>query len=116
MGVVIHVEKHYPGITGRPAEKGKEKETHAGGCPQAEREEPLAEAPADHPGELQRGGLAPDPEVPAGERPEDHKEAKRHLRKFLNGMRETYRKAGIPFKWIAVTERGRKGRSSITIL
>lgn len=45
-----------------------------------------------------------------GERPEDYLTAKAHRKKFLDKMRETYKKAGIPFKWIAVTERGKKGQ------
>ncbi len=45
-----------------------------------------------------------------GERPETCDEAKAQLRKFLNRMREAYKKAGIPFKWIAVTERGKRGQ------
>lgn len=70
----------------------------------------MAEGPAADPDEFQRGGLAPDTEIPAGERPETCEEAKAQLRKFLNRMREAYKKAGIPFKWIAVTERGKRGQ------
>ncbi len=45
-----------------------------------------------------------------GERPDTYKEAKKHRKKFLDKMREAYKKAGIPFKWIIVTERGKKGQ------
>lgn len=43
------------------------------------------------------------------ERPETYEEAKAHRKKFLDKMRAAYKKAGIPFKWIAVTERGKRG-------
>ena len=42
-------------------------------------------------------------------RPGSFKEAKKQLRKFLSDMRKAFKKAGIPFKWIAVTERGKQG-------
>lgn len=45
-----------------------------------------------------------------GNRPDTYGEAKACLRKFRDRMRDAYKKAGIPFKWIAVTERGRKGQ------
>lgn len=44
------------------------------------------------------------------ERPETYEDAKAHRKKFLDKMRAAYKKAGIPFKWIAVTERGKRGR------
>lgn len=44
------------------------------------------------------------------ERPETYEEAKAHRKKFLDKMRAAYKKAGIPFKWIAVTERGKRGK------
>lgn len=43
-----------------------------------------------------------------GNRPETYEEAKAQRKKFLDRMREAYKKAGIPFKWIIVTERGKK--------
>lgn len=45
-----------------------------------------------------------------GTNPESYEEAKKHLKKFINRMRAAYKKAGLPFKWIAVTERGKKGK------
>lgn len=45
-----------------------------------------------------------------GERPGTYEEAKEHRKKFLDRMRDAYRKAGIQFKWIIVTERGKKGQ------
>lgn len=44
------------------------------------------------------------------ERPDTYEEAKAHLKKFFDRMRRVYKKAGIPFKWIAVTERGKRGQ------
>lgn len=41
-------------------------------------------------------------------RPGSYKEALKHRKKFIDEMRKEYKKAGIPFKWIAVTERGKK--------
>ena len=43
------------------------------------------------------------------ERPESLEEAKRRLGKFLGKMRMIYKKHGVPFKWIAVTEQGSRG-------
>ena len=42
-------------------------------------------------------------------RPETMKDAKKELQSFLKEMRKAFQKAGVPFKWIAVTERGAKG-------
>lgn len=42
-------------------------------------------------------------------RSQDIKEAKKRLRKFLADMRKIYKKAGIEFKYIYVTERGKRG-------
>ncbi|MCM1233491.1 MAG: hypothetical protein NC489_25530 [Ruminococcus flavefaciens] len=43
-------------------------------------------------------------------RPGSYGEAVGQRRRFIDAMRTAYRKAGIPFKWIAVTERGKKGQ------
>lgn len=40
--------------------------------------------------------------------PGSYEEAVEQRRKFIDGMRAAYKKAGIPFKWIAVTERGKR--------
>lgn len=44
------------------------------------------------------------------DRPGTYEEAEDQLKKFLAWMRKAYKKAGIPFKYIAVTERGKKGQ------
>ena len=43
------------------------------------------------------------------ERPGSMKEAKEQIQNFLGKMRTAYKKAGIPFRYIYVTERGKKG-------
>ncbi len=45
-----------------------------------------------------------------GTAPEDYKEAVDQRQDFVGRMRKAYKKAGIGFKWIAVTERGKKGQ------
>ena len=42
-------------------------------------------------------------------RPEAFEEAKRQIQKFLGEMRREYKKAGYQFKYIYVTERGKRG-------
>lgn len=44
------------------------------------------------------------------QRPETFAEADRHLTLFLDAMRRRCKKAGIPFKWIKMTERGKRGK------
>ena len=41
-------------------------------------------------------------------RPESYEEALAQRRKLIDGLRKAYKKAGITFKWFAVTERGKK--------
>lgn len=43
-----------------------------------------------------------------GERPEEYADAEKQRKKFIGDMRKAYKKAGLLFKWIAVTERGKK--------
>lgn len=42
-------------------------------------------------------------------RPADHKAAKKDISDFLTAMRKEFKKAGIPLKYIMVTERGKRG-------
>ena len=44
------------------------------------------------------------------QRPETFKEANHNLDLFIDAMRRECRKAGVPFKWIKVTERGKRGK------
>lgn len=46
-----------------------------------------------------------------GKRPETYEEAVKQRKKFISVMRKAYKKAGLPFKWIGVTERGKKARA-----
>ena len=45
------------------------------------------------------------------DRPETFEEALQHRKRFMDRMRAVCRKAGIPWKWIGVTERGKKGKA-----
>lgn len=45
------------------------------------------------------------------ERPETIEQAKDNLRKFLDGMRKVYKKSGYTFKYIGVTEIGKRGQA-----
>lgn len=111
MGVVIQIEKSFPGNYGAPGEKrGKrQKRTPEDVKRQNERNRWKR---------VQRLILANFHEgdwhlvlkYRIGGRPGDYKEAKKHLKKFIDKMRSEYAKHGIPFKWIAVTERGKKGK------
>ncbi len=111
MGVVVQIEKSYPGNFGAPGEKrGKKKKPTP--------EDVRRQNERNRWRKVQRLILMNFGEgdwhlilkYRPGERPETHEEAKAHRKKFLDRMRDVYRKAGIPFKWIAVTERGKRGQ------
>lgn len=111
MGVVIQIEKSYPGNYGAPGEKrGKKRKLTP--------EDVRRQNERNRWRRIQRLILKNFGEgdwhlilkYRPEERPETYEEAKVHRKKFLDRMRDAYRKAGIPFKWIAVTERGRKGK------
>lgn len=110
MGVVIQIEKSYPGNYGAPGQtRGKKRKKTP--------EDIKRQNEKNRWRRLQRIILANFHEgdwhlilkYRPGERPDTYEEAKAHRRKFLDRMREAYKKAGIPFKWIIVTERGKKG-------
>ncbi len=111
MGVVIQIEKSMPGRYGAPGEKREKKKKPTP-------EDVRRQNERNRWRRIQRLILTNFREgdwhlilkYRPGERPEDYAEAKAQLRKFLNRMREAYKKAGIPFKWIAVTERGKRGQ------
>ena len=42
------------------------------------------------------------------ERPEEYARAKKQREKFLRDVRKAFKEAGVVFKWIAITERGKK--------
>lgn len=45
------------------------------------------------------------------DRPVTWEEAKKQIKKFIDKMRKAHKKAGLPFKWIKITERGKKGQA-----
>lgn len=110
MGVVIQIEKSYPGNYGAPGRKREKKKKKTP-------EDIKRQNEKNRWRKLQRIILANFHEgdwhlilkYRPGERPGTYEEAKEHRKKFLSRMREAYKKAGIPFKWIIVTERGKKG-------
>lgn len=110
MGVIMQIEKSYPGNYGAPGRtRGKKKKKTP--------EDIKRQNEKNRWRRLQRIILANFKEgdwhlilkYRPGGRPETYEEAKKHRKKFLDKMREAYKKAGIPFKWIIVTERGKKG-------
>ena len=48
---------------------------------------------------------------PKGRHPKTYEEAQERLGYFLTMMRTVYKAAGLPFKYIAVTERGKRGNN-----
>lgn len=46
-----------------------------------------------------------------GQRPDTYEDAQAQLKKFMEKMRRAYKKAGCVFKWVAITERGKKGQA-----
>jgi hypothetical protein len=109
---IIQVENHYPGNYGAP------------GVPRAQKRKRTPEAierqnQRNRAKKIQRLILA-NFEVGdwhlvlkyrPGTRPEKYKDAQKIMRKFLADMRKAYKKAGYEFKYIAVTERGKKGQA-----
>lgn len=110
MGSVIQVEKHYPGNYGAPGIKRapKRKRTPEDIARQNERNKVKR---------VQRLIIA---NFGEGDwhltlthrkemRPDTMEEARGYLKRFLDSMRAAYKRAGYPFKYIYVTERGKKG-------
>lgn len=110
LGVVIQVEKYYPGNYGAPGVKREKKR-------KCTPEDIKRQNETNRWKKLQRIILA---NFKAGDwhlilkygkkKPEQYKEAVDQRREFIKEMRKAYKKADIPFKWIAVTERGKRGR------
>lgn len=109
MGAIQIIEKCYPGNYGAPGQKRNDKQkrtpeeikkqNHRNRC----RKVQLLILSNFHPGDwhlILR--------YAKGRQPETYKEAVKQRAKFLGMMREAYKKAGLTFKWIAVTERGKK--------
>lgn len=110
MGVIRQIEKCFPGKYGAPGEKREKKRKRTP-------EEVQRQNERNRWKKIQRIILANYKEgdwhlilkYRKGERPDTYEEAVKHRKDFLDKMRTIYRKAGLKFKWIAVTERGKKG-------
>lgn len=110
LGIVVQIEKCFPGNYGAP---GKTRQKKRKRTP----EEIRRQNEVNRWKKIQRLILANFGDgfhlilkYRPGSRPESYEEAKKQRGKFLDKMREAYKKAGIPFKWIAVTERGKRGQ------
>lgn len=111
-GWVMQVELRYPGNYGAPGRKRKSKKERT--PEQIERQNETNRVRKlqrliianFQPGESWHLTLNYKP----GERPDTPKQAKKLLNKFIANMRRAYKAAGKEFKWIAVTERGKKGQ------
>lgn len=110
MGAIIQIQKSYTGNYGAPGKKREKKKKKTPEDIQKQNERNRWKR-------IQRIILANFREgdwhlilkYRPEERPDTYEEAKAHRKKFLDKMREVFKKAGIPFKWIIVTERGKKG-------
>lgn len=110
MGKVVDIEQYYPGNYGAPGQVRQKKQ-------KATPEQIRKQNERNRAKKLKRIILANfnpgdwhlvlnyRPE----ERPENTEQAKKHIRKFIADMRRTYKKAGEVFKYIVVTEHGKKG-------
>lgn len=111
LGDVIEVEKRYPGNHGAP---GKNREKKRKATPDDIRRQNEKNKWR----KVQRLILANFKEgdwhlilkYRPGDRPE-YEDGRKQVKKFLADMRQAYKKAGLQFKYIVVTERGRKGQT-----
>lgn len=109
LGIVKQIEKCYPGNYGAP---GKQRAKKRKRTP----EEIQRQNQTNRWKKMQRLILANFKEgdwhlilkyLPKN-RPQSYKEAVAQRKKFIDEMRKAFKKAGLSFKWIAVTERGKK--------
>ena len=109
LGNVMQIEKSYPGNYGAPGMPRKKKRKRTP-------EEIQRQNETNRWKKVQRIILANFKEgdwhlilkyLPKN-RPQTYKEAVAQRKKFIDEMRKAYKKAGLSFKWIAVTERGKK--------
>lgn len=112
LGKIIQVENHYPGNYGAPgmprAKKRKRTPEDIERQNQRNREKKIQRLILAN---FDVGDWHLILKYKPGERPDDYDQAKKNLKKFLDSMREAYKKQGIQFKYIAVTERGKKGQA-----
>ena len=112
LGKIIQVENHYPGNYGAPGKKRSPKRNRTP-------EEIARQNRTNREKKVQRLILANFKEgdwhlilkYKPDERPETYEEAQNLLKTFLARMRREYKKKGYPLKYIAVTERGKKGQA-----
>lgn len=111
LGLVMQVKNFYPGNGGAPGKKRAKKRKRTP-------EEMKRQNETNRWRKLQRiilknfkaGDWHLILKYKKGTAPEDYKEAVRQRVKLIDRMRESYKRAGMKFKWIAVTERGKKGQ------
>ncbi len=110
MGSVIQVEKHYPGNYGAPGmgRAPKRKRTPEDIARQNERNR-VKKVQRLIIMNFREGDWHLTLTYKKSGRPATLRDAKRCVSKFLGRMRKAYKKAGYPFKYICVTERGKKG-------
>lgn len=109
LGRVIQIEHYYPGNYGAPGKKRAPKRKRSP-------EDIERQNRTNREKKIQRLILANFDKgdwhlilkYKPGERPDTYEEAQKVLNKFLGKMRATYKKKGFSFKYIAVTERGKK--------
>lgn len=111
MGTVIDVEHYYPGNYGAPGVKRQPKKKKT--PEQIERQNMTNRVKR-----LKRIILANfkegDWHLILNYRPKDRpdfKEGKKQVKKFIDKVRQAFKKAGYVFKWIRVTEKGKKGHA-----
>ena len=112
LGKIIQVENHYPGNYGAPGKKRAPKRNRTP-------DEIARQNQTNREKKVQRLILANFKEgdwhlilkYKPDERPATYDEAQNLLKAFLARMRREYKKRGQQFKYIAVTERGKKGQA-----
>lgn len=111
MGVIVQVEKSYPGNYGAPGQtRGKKRKKTPEDIRKQNKRNRWKRIQRIILANFHEGDWHLILKYRLGERPDTYEEAKAHRKKFLDEMRKIFNKAGIPFKWIIVTERGKKGK------
>lgn len=109
---IIQIENHYPGNYGAPGQPRSKKRNRTP-------EEIARQNKTNREKKIQRlilANFSPGDwhlilKYKPGERPETYEDAQNLLKTFLAKMRREYKKRGYPLKYIAVTERGKKGQA-----
>ena len=112
LGKVIQVENHYPGNYGAPGQKRRPKRERTPA-------EMARQNQTNRRRKIQRLILANFKEgdwhlilkYKPGQRPESYERAQKSLKNFLDRLRKEYKKRGYELKYIAITERGKKGQA-----